>query len=263
MTEAAVQSPIQTDVLRRNGLSHGFFTRRGGFSSGIFASLNCGLGSGDDRDTVLQNRALVAQALDVEADHLLSAYQVHSAAALVVSGPWFTAERPRVDALVTKARGLALGILTADCGPVLFADLRAGVIGAAHAGWKGALTGITSRTLEAMESQGADRRNITAVIGPMIAQAAYEVGPEFPARFIDADSNNRRFFVASSRAGHWMFDLPGFLEHRLKSEGVAQVVNLGLCTFSDEIRFFSYRRATHRNEKDYGRLISAISLNLE
>lgn len=263
MTEAAVQSPIQTDVLRRNGLSHGFFTRRGGFSSGIFASLNCGLGSGDDRDTVLQNRALVAQALDVEADHLLSAYQVHSADALVISGPWATAERPRVDALVTRTRGLALGILTADCGPVLFADVRAGVIGAAHAGWKGALTGITARTLEAMEAEGANRRQITAVIGPMISQAAYEVGPEFPVRFIEADSNNRRFFMDSGRAGHWMFDLPGYLEHRLKSEGAGEVVNLALCTCSDEKRFFSYRRTTHRNEKDYGRSISAISMNLE
>ncbi len=254
---------IQSEALKLQGISHGFFTRRVGVSSGIFSSLNCGLGSGDDRGLVLQNRALVAQALDVKADHLLSAYQVHSADALVVTGPWMSDERPRVDALVTRTRGLALGILTADCGPVLFADVRAGVIGAAHAGWKGALTGVTARTLEAMEAEGADRRHITAVVGPMISQTAYEVGPEFPARFIEADDKSRRFFVASGRAGHSMFDLPGYLENRLKTEGVGEVVNLSLCTFSDEERFFSYRRTTHRNEKDYGRLISAISLNLE
>jgi polyphenol oxidase len=254
---------IQSEALTHNGLSHGFFTRNGGFSSGIFASLNCGMGSGDDRETVLKNRAHAAWALGVEANRLLSAYQVHSADAMVVDGPWLTDERPRVDALVTKTRGLALGILTADCGPVLFADHHAGVIGAAHAGWKGALTGVTTRTLEAMEAQGANRRNVTAVIGPMISQAAYEVGPEFPARFIDADDGNRRYFTPSQRAGHWMFDLPGYLEDRLKSDGVGEVVNLALCTCSDEARFFSYRRATHRNEKDYGRLISAISLNKE
>ena len=254
---------IQSEALKTQGISHGFFTRRGGVSSGIFSSLNCGLGSGDDRDRVLQNRALVAQALGVEADHLLSAYQVHSADALAITGPWTSDERPRVDALVTRTRGLALGILTADCGPLLFADVRAGVIGAAHAGWKGALTGVTTRTLEAMEAEGADRRHVTAVIGPMISLAAYEVGPEFPARFIEADDGNRRFFVPSGRAGHSMFDLPGYLENRLKAEGVGEVVNLSLCTCSDEERFFSYRRTTHRNEKVYGRLISAISLNQE
>ena len=252
---------IQSDALKHDGLSHGFFTRQGGFSTGIFSSLNCGLGSGDERDIVLQNRALVAQSLDVGPTHLLSAYQVHSAEIAVVTGPWAGSERPRVDAMVTRTRGVALGILTADCGPVLFADFNAGVIGAAHAGWKGALTGVTSRTLDAMETEGAARAKVTAVIGPMISQAAYEVGPEFPAHFIEADQANRRFFAASGRAGHSMFDLPGYLEARLKAEGVGEVVNLSLCTFSDENRFFSYRRTTHRNEKDYGRLISAISLN--
>jgi hypothetical protein len=263
MTESAFRPPITSETLGHSSLSHGFFTRQGGFSSGVFSSLNCGLGSGDDRDTVLRNRVLVAGTLDVPPDHLLSAYQVHSADALVVSGPWEGAERPRADALVSASRGLALGILSADCGPVLFADTRAGVIGAAHAGWKGALTGITTRTLEAMESLGARKRHVTAVIGPMISQEAYEVGPEFPARFADADSFNHKFFGPSNRAGHCMFDLPRYIEHRLRSEGVGEVVNLGLCTFTDESRFFSYRRTTHRKEKDYGRLISAIALNQE
>ncbi|WP_373505602.1 peptidoglycan editing factor PgeF [Aestuariivirga sp.] len=252
---------IQTDALTHDGISHGFFTREGGFSTGIFSSLNCGLGSGDERDTVLMNRALVAQSLGVSPSHLLSAWQIHSAEAAVVDGPWTSEERPRADALVTKTPGVGLGVLTADCGPVLFADRQAGVIGAAHAGWKGALTGVTTRTLEVMEGEGATRANITAVIGPMISRAAYEVGPEFPARFIDADPENARYFTPSARAGHAMFDLPAYLEDRLTSEGVGRVVNLSLCTFGDEMRFFSYRRTTHRNEKDYGRLISAISLN--
>jgi len=252
---------ISADALELDGLVHGFFTREGGHSTGLFASLNCGMGSGDDRDTVMKNRALVSDRLGVAPDALLSAYQVHSADAAVVTGPWpEEAERPRVDGLVTRTPGVALGVLTADCGPVLFADAEARVIGAAHAGWKGALTGVTARTLDLMEEQGADRGRITAVIGPMISQAAYEVGAEFPGRFTEADPANARYFTASSRAGHAMFDLPRYLEDRLRAEGVGTVVNLSLCTFSDERRFFSYRRATHRREQDYGRLISAIAL---
>jgi polyphenol oxidase len=252
---------ISADPLKLDGVTHGFFTREGGHSAGLFSSLNCGMGSGDDRDTVMMNRALVADRLGVEPDALLSAYQVHSADAVVVTGPWpEEGERPRVDALVTRTPGVALGVLTADCGPVLFADPDARVIGAAHAGWKGALTGVTTRTLDLMEEQGAQRGRIIAVIGPMISQAAYEVGPEFPARFTEADPANARYFIASSRPGHAMFDLPRYLEDRLRAEGAGTVVNLSLCTFSDERRFFSYRRATHRREQDYGRLISAISL---
>jgi YfiH family protein len=252
---------IEADALRLDGLSHGFFTREGGHSSGRFSSLNCGMGSGDDRETVLRNRATVAENLGVAPDALLSAFQVHSADAALVTGPWQDeAERPRVDGLVTSTPGVALGVLTADCGPVLFADPRARVIGAAHAGWKGALTGVTTRTLDLMESEGAERSRIIAVIGPTIAQAAYEVGPEFPARFMEADPANARYFTAADRPGHAMFDLPLYLEERLRAEGVGRVVNLSLCTFSDEQRFFSYRRATHRREKDYGRLISAIAL---
>lgn len=251
---------IETDALRLDGLTHGFFTREGGHSSGMFSSLNCGMGSGDDREAVLKNRATAAARLGVAPDCLLSAWQVHSAEAAVVTGPWEGEARPRVDGLATRTPGVALGVLTADCGPVLFADSRARVIGAAHAGWKGAITGVTNSTLEAMESLGAERGRITAVIGPMISQAAYEVGPEFPARFIDADPANARYFTPSSRPGHALFDLPLYLEDRLRAEGVGLVVNLSLCTFSDEQRFFSYRRATHRHQKDYGRLISAIAL---
>lgn len=251
---------ITTEALSDHRLSHGFFTREGGHSSGIFSSLNCGMGSGDDRESVSRNRATVAEKMGVAPDCLLSAWQVHSAETAVVSEPWHGDERPRVDGLVSRTPGIALGVLTADCGPVLFADAEAGIIGAAHAGWKGALTGVTTRTLAVMEELGAKRSRITAVIGPTISKNAYEVGPEFPARFTDADSANQRFFTPSARAGHSMFDLPGYLEARLAAEGVGQVVNLSLCTFSDEQRFFSYRRTTHRGEKDYGRLISAIAL---
>ena len=251
---------IESDALSLDGITHGFFTRRGGHSAGLFDSLNCGMGSGDAREAVLKNRATVAERLGVTPDRLLSAWQVHSAEAAAVSGPWEGEERPRVDGLVTKTPGVALGVLTADCGPVLFADPEARVIGAAHAGWKGALTGVTTRTVEVMEEQGAHRARIIAVIGPMISKAAYEVGPEFPDRFTEADPANARYFTPSSRAGHAMFDLPAYLEHRLRAAGVGRVVNLSLCTFSDEQRFFSYRRATHRREKDYGRLISAIAL---
>ena len=252
---------IQSEAFASPRLSHGFFTRQGGFSTGIFSSLNCGLGSGDDRDSVLQNRALVAQALNVAPDQLLSAWQIHSADAQVVTGPWETGERPRVDALVTRTPGVALGVLTADCGPVLLADTHAGVIGAAHAGWKGALTGVTTRTIEAMEAEGAARARITAAIGPMISKAAYEVGSDFRERFMEERETNSHFFTPSAYSGRFMFDLPGYLENRLKADGIRLVHNLSLCTFSDEQRFFSYRRTTHRNEKDYGRLISAISLN--
>ena len=240
---------IQSDALLLPGFSHGFFTREGGHSQGVFSSLNCGMGSGDDRETVLKNRAVVAQRLGVAPDCLLSAYQVHSAEAAVVTSPW-QADEP----------GVALGVLTADCGPILFADPEARVIGAAHAGWKGALTGITARTLQVMEAQGADRARIIAVIGPTISQAAYEVGPEFPARFTEPDPANARYFNPSPRAGHANFALPAYLKDRLKAEGVGAVIDLSLCTFADEERFFSYRRATHRQEKDYGRLISAIAL---
>jgi polyphenol oxidase len=245
--------------LKLDGIAHGFFTREGGHSAGIFASLNCGLGSGDDVALVTKNRGVVAKSLDVADAHLVSAYQVHSPDVLVVDAPFI--ERPKVDGLVTATRGLALGVLTADCGPILFADEKAGVIGACHAGWKGAVTGITDSTIAAMEKLGARRSHIIAVLGPTISQAAYEVGPEFPAPFLRVDEDDKRFFIPSVKEGHYMFDLAGYLVSRMKMSGVGQVHDLGLCTYGDEQRFFSYRRATHRSEKDYGRLISAIALS--
>lgn len=251
---------IVAEHLRLPGIAHGFFTRQGGHSDGIFASLNCGLGSGDDRDCVLRNRAAVASSLGVAAEGLITAHQVHSAEAVTVEEPWPHEGRPRADAMATRKPGIALAVLTADCGPVLFADGEAGVIGAAHAGWKGALAGVTESTLLAMERLGARRQRITAVIGPSISRLAYEVGPEFPAPFLEEDKSNRDFFRPSGRAGHTLFDLPGYLARRLAREGVGQIADLGLCTFGDEDRFYSYRRATHRSEKDYGRQISAIAL---
>jgi polyphenol oxidase len=249
---------ITSEPLQLPGITHGFFTRQGGYSSGIFSSLNCGLGSGDDLALVTKNRAKVADELGVADAHLVSAYQVHSADVLVVDAPFV--ERPKVDGLVTKKRGVALGILTADCGPVLFADHQAGVIGACHAGWKGALTGVTDHTVEAMESLGANRKNIVAVLGPTISQKAYEVGPEFPNPFLQQNSAHQKFFIPSVKSDHYMFDLPAYLIDRMQAHGVGQAVDLALCTYTDAERFFSYRRATHLHQSDYGRLISTIAL---
>ncbi|MFN0194245.1 MAG: peptidoglycan editing factor PgeF [Aestuariivirga sp.] len=251
---------IESRELKPPGVAHGFFTREGGHSTGLYASLNCGLGSGDDIAAVSKNRGIVSANLGVGADHLLTVHQHHSADVQVVTAPWPQAERPKADAMVTRERGIALGVLTADCGPVLFADPKAGVIGAAHAGWKGALGGVTDQTIAAMENLGASRGDMIAVVGPTISKEAYEVGPEFPARFLDASKGNSTFFHPSARAGHAMFDLPGYLAARLASAGVGAVVNLDICTFAGEARFFSYRRATHRRETDYGRQISAIAL---
>ena len=249
---------ISASDLQLPGIAHGFFTREGGHSQGIFTSLNCGLGSGDDIETVKKNRALVAADLGIANDHLVSSYQVHGTDVAVVTGP--LAERPKVDGLVSSTPGVALAVLTADCGPVLFADAEARVIGACHAGWKGALNGVYRSTVEAMERLGARRENIIAVLGPTISQQAYEVGPEFPAPFIEASKGHQKYFIPSLRERHYMFDLPGFLLDEMKLIGLGKVVDLGLCTYTDEQRFFSYRRATHRGEKDYGRLISAIAL---
>jgi polyphenol oxidase len=250
---------ITAASLKLAGIHHGFFTREGGHSSGIFASLNCGLGSGDDIALVTKNRSIVSNSLGVADTHLVSSHQVHSAEVMVVDAPF--AERPKVDGLVTRTRGLALGILTADCGPVLFADEKAGVIGACHAGWKGALTGVTDSIIATMEKLGARRSHIVAVIGPTISQTAYEVGPEFPAPFLRVDPDDKRFFISSLRKDFYMFDLPRYLMNRIETSGVGLVHDLALCTYADEQRFFSYRRATHRGEKDYGRLISAIALS--
>ena len=238
-------------------LRHGFFTRKGGASSGIFSSLNCGHGSSDQRETVTINRSRVAEAIGVAPDMLASIHQTHSATALQIKAPFETP--PEADAMVTATPGLGLAILTADCQPVLFADPGAGVIGAAHAGWKGALTGILEATLDAMEALGADRANTIAVIGPSISQRAYEVGPEFLDRFLDDDPDNGRFF-AGGAGDRCQFDLISFGLHRLREAGVGAAEWTGHCTYSDPDRFYSYRRSVHKKEADYGRLISAISL---
>jgi YfiH family protein len=243
------------------GVRHGFFTRRGGHSSGSFSSLNCGFGSGDDRATVARNRAIVADALSVRPGNLLTVYQEHSPAVITVTKPWQPKSAPVADAMVTREPSIALGALTADCAPIIFAERSGQAVGVAHAGWKGALTGVAEATLRAMQALGADRANITAVIGPAISAAAYEVGPEFFRRFLDADSASAAFFTPSARPGHHMFDLPGYLSARLRKEGVGNVIDLALCTYRDEALFFSFRRSTHRHEPEYGRLISAIAIS--
>jgi YfiH family protein len=249
---------ILADAL--DGIRHGFFTREGGHSSGLYASLNCGLGSGDDKTLVRRNRALVADRLGVAADRLLTVWQCHSADAMTVSAPWETDKPPEADAMVTATPGLAIGVLTADCTPVLFADPQARVVGAAHAGWKGALSGILEATLAAMEQLGAARDRVAAVIGPTISQANYETGPEFIDQFLKRDMASRRFFTPSERANHNQFDLPGYVAHRLTAAGCGAVNDLKLCTYAEEAQFFSFRRTTHRREADYGRQISAIAL---
>jgi YfiH family protein len=241
------------------GIRHAFFTREGGVSNGVYASLNGGQGSDDAPAHVAENRARMAAALGVTPDRLVTAYQIHSPDVIVAEAPWSNATRPRADAIVTRVPRLAIGVSTADCGPVLLADPAAGVVGAAHAGWKGALTGVLEATLARMEELGAVRGRIKAAIGPMIRQPSYEVGPELIARFHASDPMSEAFFVAAPRAGHAMFDLAGYVASRLARAGIAPVEDLAVCTYADP-RFFSYRRATHRADPDYGRHINAIAL---
>ena len=236
---------------------HGFFTRKGGASSGIFAGLNCGQGSSDMAEMVAINRARVAEAMEADGQALVTLNQVHSADVVVLDAP--TQARPRADAMVTTTPGIVLGILTADCQPVLFADQTAGVIGAAHAGWRGTLDGVLEATLDAMEAIGAQRANIAAVIGPTISQSAYEVGQEFLDRFMAEDTALSRFFI-NGQGGRYMFDLPGYGLYRLREAGAGHAEWTGHCTYRDEGRFYSFRRTTHRAEADYGRLISTIRL---
>lgn len=251
-----IESP---DLAAETGIRHAFFTRQDGVSTGIYASLNGGVGSSDDKAAVAENRARMAAHLKVAPDHLVSLYQVHSADVEVVTGAW-PGDWPKADAMVTTAHGVALAVSSADCGPILFADSEAGVIGAAHSGWKGAFGGVVASTVTAMEKLGARRERILAVLGPTISAAAYEVGPEFVERFKAENRTYARFFTPSQRAAHAMFDLPAFIGLRAQEAGIGRFVDLGLCTYSDEARFFSYRRTTHRGEPDYGRLISAIAL---
>lgn len=260
MGEPGRDMAIRSSVLTMPGVAHAFFTRAGGVSDGVYASLNGGVGSRDDPNAVAENRRRMAAHLGVDPAHFLVPYQVHSADALVADGPWTADARPRVDALVTSVPGLALGVTGADCGIVLFAEPQAGVVGAAHAGWKGALSGVLEATLEAMIGLGARRDATTAVVGPTIAASSYEVGPEFVMRFRAVDAEYDRFFTAAGRETHAMFDLPGFIVARLRAAGLSQVQDLGLNTYADDARFFSYRRSVHRSEPDYGRLVAGIAL---
>ena len=258
MSAEAVTSP---DLAAIPGLAHGFFTRRGGVSGGVYDSLNVGLGSRDDPDAVRENRARVAAALGVPAGGLANCYQVHSPDVVTLDAPFpDAAPRPKADALVTRRPGLALGVTMADCGPLLFADPEARVIGAAHAGWKGAFTGVAEATLAAMEALGARRAAIVVALGPSIRRESYEVGPEFVARFIEGAPGNARYFAPSATPGHSMFDLPAYTGDRLRAAGVGRFVDLGLDTYPDAARFFSYRRTTHRRDPDYGRMMAGIAL---
>jgi len=259
MLEKRMPDPVRSPALDGlDGIRHGYFTRAGGVSDGIYGSLNTGTGSRDEPDRVRENRRRVASWMGVAPELLLTAYQIHSPDVLTVRGP-FEGERPKADALVTDRPGVALGISTADCGPVLFADPKARVIGGAHAGWKGALSGVLENTVAAMERLGARRERIVAVLGPSIGPANYEVGPEFVERFNADDARNERYFTASANPGHAMFDLNRYTVDRLARTGVAASM-LDRCTYADEQLFYSYRRATHRKEADYGRQISAIVL---
>jgi len=242
------------------GVRHGFFTRSGGVSHGVYATLNGGTGSNDAPDNVTENRARMAIALGVTPDRFLTAYQIHSPDVVVVEEPWTHDRRPRADAIVTRLPRLAIGVSTADCGPLLFADAEAHVIGAAHAGWRGALAGVIEAAIAAMEKLGAQRSRIATALGPTIRQPNYEVGSEFVERFLAADADNKRFFKPSTSSGHAMFDLGGYIAERLQRAGITNFEDLGLCTYAEPERFFSYRRTTKLGEPDYGRHINAIAL---
>jgi purine-nucleoside/S-methyl-5'-thioadenosine phosphorylase / adenosine deaminase len=251
---------IEARTLELSGFRHGFFTREGGVSSGLYASLNGGVGSKDDAGHVAENRARMAAAIGVAPDRFITAYQIHSPHVVVAEAPWMPETRPRADAIVTRIRALAIGVTTADCGPVLFADPKAHVIGAAHAGWRGALSGVVEATIKAMERLGAARREIRAVLGPMIRQPNYEVGDDLIARFDADDRASSRFFAPAARDGHAMFDLAGYIASRLTRAGIEHIEDLGHCTYADPARFFSFRRTTHCGETDYGRHVNAIAL---
>ena len=261
MTTTALPTPLESTLLQgtgRAGIRHGYFTREGGVSEGIYRGLNVGLGSADDRSNVEENRRRVAAWFDMPVEQLATVHQVHSPDVVTVDGS-YDGVRPEADALVTATPGIILGVLAADCGPVLFADPQNRVIGAAHAGWKGALTGVLENTIDAMVALGARRETILACLGPSISRASYEVGPEFVERFLGFDPAYATYFTPSEKAGHAMFDLPALTVDRLRAAGIT-AESLSLCTYPDADRFFSYRRTTHAQEKDYGRQISAIAI---
>lgn len=245
--------------LETGGIAHGFFLRTGGVSEGLYASLNCGRGSGDDRASVEENRSRVAAALGVSSARLIGPHQVHSGKVAVALESWDYTDAPHADAVVTNQPGLAVSVLTADCVPILMADAAAGVAAAVHAGWKGAKAGIAERAIEAMERLGASAANIAAAIGPAISQAAYEVGPEFKAALIEDCRDNERYF-SEGRPGHSHFNLTGYVRDKLANAGLSRIAEMGVCTYQNESSLFSYRRSCHRGEADYGRQISAILL---
>jgi polyphenol oxidase len=252
---------LTLDVLDSGGaVRHAFFTREGGVSEGLFASLNCGFGSGDDPEKVARNREIAMERLGVGVERLVTCRQIHSATVVAVTTPWRRGDSPSADGMVTDEPGIALGVLAADCAPVLFADTAAGVIGAAHGGWRGALTGVMEATVAAMVEKGAQAARIHAGIGPCIGQESYEVGPEFPPRFAEVDGESDAFFVPAARATHFRFDLGGYIAHRLSRLGLAAVERAPCDTAADPRQFFSYRRACLSGERDYGRALAAIVL---
>ncbi|HUK57612.1 MAG TPA: peptidoglycan editing factor PgeF [Stellaceae bacterium] len=253
-------TPLAAHALAGAGVRHGFFTREDGVSDGVFAGLNCSLGSGDDPAKVAENHRRALACLGLAPGALVTGYQVHGTDVAVVERAWRYADRPRVDGLVTRAPRVALGILTADCAPVLFAEPAAGVVAAAHAGWRGAIGGVLETTLATMEKEGARRERIAAAIGPCIGGRSYEVGPEFPAPFLAERPENARFFAPAARAGNSLFDLGAYVEAKLKGLGVGRVERIAADTCADDVRFYSYRRACLRGEKQFGHLLSAIAL---
>ncbi len=249
----------------RPGVSYGFFGRKGGISGGVFAGLNCGQGSNDDPESIAKNRSLVAGKIGITPENLLSLYQVHANACLTVQTPWLPKDRPNADAMVTDRPGLGLGILVADCAPVLFHGTKADgspVIGAAHAGWKGAVSGVLEQTAKTMIERGAEPQTLAACIGPCIGPQSYEVSADFDKPFLEQDAGADRFFRPAQKFGHLMFDLPAYCLWRLESAGIQFAFDLGRDTFADEVNFYSYRRTTHRKEADYGRQIAVIALTL-
>jgi YfiH family protein len=248
------------ELARAAGVRHGFFTRQGGVSEGVYASLNCGFGSNDNPAHVAENRVIALGALGFPSDALVTAYQIHSADVVVADDPWPPARAPKADGIVTSRPGIALGVLTADCAPVLLADAEAGVIGAAHAGWRGAIGGILEATARAMEKLGAGLSSTVAVVGPCIHQRSYEVGADLRDAVLAAEGDGRDLFQSGARAGKYQFDLPGFVVRRLRRLALGAVACVDADTCADETRFFSYRRAVKQGEADYGRELSAIAL---
>lgn len=250
---------LTTDLEKLKFLKHGFFTRIGGMSEGVYQGLNCAYSSGDDKDSITANRAKVAETLGVEVDRLVTVRQVHGAKVATISAP-FKTDMPEADGIVTATRGLAIGVLTADCAPVLFADKKAKIIGAAHAGWKGAVGGVMEQTIAAMEALGAKREHIHAAIGPCIGPLSYEVGADFKKPFLEQDAENDMFFKPAAKDGHFIFNLPGYAVHRLKKAGINTVYDTQQDTLPNEDVYYSYRRSCQRKEADYGRQMSAIVL---